>query len=50
MRADQSGLVLPGEGLDKLHLTYQQLAEMPERRQFSSMEAHKLWVSIGDVK
>ncbi|MBM7078098.1 hypothetical protein [Micromonospora humida] len=34
--------------LDKLHLTYQQLAEMARTRDFSSLEAQKLWMSIGD--
>ncbi|NJC73035.1 hypothetical protein HC031_25445 [Planosporangium thailandense] len=36
--------------LSKLQLTYEQLADMAQRRQFSSMEAQKLWVSIGDSK
>lgn len=36
--------------LDKLHLTYQQLADMAKRRDFSSLEARKLWVAIGDPK
>nr|MDT0658486.1 hypothetical protein [Micromonospora sp. DSM 115978] len=34
--------------LAKLHITYQQLAEMARDGQFSSMEAHKLWIAIGD--
>jgi hypothetical protein len=36
------------DALARLQLTYQQLAEMTRRRDFSSVEAHKLWVSIGD--
>jgi hypothetical protein len=36
------------EALARLQLTYQQLADMARRREFSSVEAHKLWVSIGD--
>ncbi|MGC5018034.1 hypothetical protein [Micromonospora sp. DT47] len=36
--------------LDKLHLTYQQLAEMARRRDFSSLEAQKLWMSIGNTQ
>lgn len=36
--------------LNDLRLTYQQLADMAQRREFSSVEAHKLWVSIGDLE
>ncbi|MFI5484448.1 hypothetical protein ACIBXA_07490 [Micromonospora echinaurantiaca] len=36
--------------LAKLHLTYQQLADMARRRDFSSLEAQKLWMSIGDTQ
>lgn len=36
------------EALDKLHITYQQLADMARRRQFDSLEAQKLWISIGE--
>lgn len=34
--------------LDRLHLTYQQLADMARQRDFTSLEARKLWVAIGD--
>jgi hypothetical protein len=33
--------------LAKLGLTYEQLAEQAKARNFSSLEARKLWVSIG---
>lgn len=33
--------------LDRLGLTYAQLREMARRRDFSSAQAHSLWVSIG---
>ncbi|WJK37298.1 hypothetical protein [Solwaraspora sp. WMMA2065] len=36
------------EALDKLHITYQQLVEMARARQFDSLEAQKLWISIGE--
>ncbi|MET7961960.1 hypothetical protein [Micromonospora zamorensis] len=35
------------QALDRLHLTYQQLAVMAKKRDFSSVEAQKLWMSIG---
>jgi hypothetical protein len=34
--------------LARLHLTYAQLADQARRRDFSSIEARKLWVAIGD--
>jgi hypothetical protein len=34
--------------LDKLQLTYSQLAEMAQRRDFSSLDAKKLWLAIGE--
>jgi hypothetical protein len=36
------------ESLDALGLTYEELANMARRRDFVSIEAHKLWYSIGD--
>ncbi|MEV6815206.1 hypothetical protein [Micromonospora sp. NPDC051296] len=36
--------------LDRLHLTYRQLAEMAKNRDFSSVEAQKLWMSIGNTR
>jgi hypothetical protein len=34
--------------LARLNLTYAQLADQAKRRDFSSTEARKLWVAIGD--
>lgn len=34
--------------LKRLHLTYEQLSEMAVRRNFSSLEAKKLWLAIGE--
>ncbi len=36
--------------LEQMHLTYRQLAEMAERRDFCSVEAQKLWMSIGNTR
>ena len=33
--------------LEKLDLTYEQLADMAQRRDFNSYSARKLWLSIG---
>lgn len=33
--------------LDNLRLTYDQLADQAQRRDFSSLAARKLWVAIG---
>jgi hypothetical protein len=33
--------------LDRLGLTYAQLRDMASRRDFSTAQAHSLWVSIG---
>lgn len=33
--------------LDRLRLTYDQLADMAIRRNFNSLEAKKLWLAIG---
>ncbi|MER5210513.1 hypothetical protein ABT063_08030 [Streptomyces sp. NPDC002838] len=35
------------EALDRLGLTYAQLRDMAERRNFSTAQAQALWVSIG---
>jgi hypothetical protein len=34
--------------LERLHLTYDQLREMALRRDFTSLDAKKLWLAIGD--
>lgn len=36
------------QALARLHLTYAQLADQARRRDFSSIDARKLWVAIGD--
>ncbi len=38
------------QGLARLHLTYRQLADMARRRDFCSIEAQKLWMSIGETR
>ncbi|QOC95413.1 hypothetical protein [Micromonospora craniellae] len=38
------------QALGRLHLTYRELAEMAKRRDFSSIEAKKLWMSIGTTR
>jgi hypothetical protein len=35
-------------GLEDLGLTYEELRDMARRRDFSSIDALKLWVGIGD--
>jgi hypothetical protein len=34
--------------LERLHLTYDQLSEMARRRDFTSLDARKLWLAVGE--
>src|SRR5262245_27812525 len=34
--------------LERLHLTYEQLEDMARRRDFTSLDARKLWLAIGE--
>jgi hypothetical protein len=36
------------DSFDRLHLTYEELSDMARRRDFTSWEARKLWVVVGD--
>ncbi|GAA3760854.1 MULTISPECIES: hypothetical protein [Micromonospora] len=48
--SDDEWRVAVEQELDQLHLTYGQLADMAERRDFCSVEAQKLWMSIGNTR
>lgn len=34
--------------LERLHITYEQLEDMAHRRDFSSLDAKKLWLAVGE--
>jgi len=37
-----------GRALERLQITYEQLEEMACRRDFTSLDAKKLWLAIGE--